>query len=94
MNAAANHGYIPRDGIATAEAINTGLWEAFSLDNTATLFLQTATSFFNGDPISGRWSIGPSSPKAQALGGLLGNATGKCNSATLLDVYHLLNFYL
>ena len=76
-----NHGYIPRDGIATAEAINTGLWEAFSLDKTATLFLQTATMFFNGDPISGRWSIGPSSPKAQIggpLGPLLGNATGIC----------------
>ena len=44
LNAAANHGYIPRDGIATFESINTGLWEAFSLDNTATIFLNTATS--------------------------------------------------
>ncbi|KAI5359743.1 putative chloroperoxidase [Septoria linicola] len=81
LNAAANHGYIPRDGIATAETINTGLWEAFSLDKTATLFLQTATMFFNGDPISGKWSIGPSSPKTNSLGAvgnLLGNATGIC----------------
>lgn len=81
LNAAANHGYIPRDGIATAEAINTGLWEAFSLDKTATLFLQTATMFFNGDPISGRWSIGPHDPRTGPLGpldGLLGNQTGIC----------------
>ncbi|KAM3420807.1 hypothetical protein BST61_g4052 [Cercospora zeina] len=81
LNAAANHGYIPRDGIATAETINTGLWEAYSLDGTATLFLQTATSFFNGDPISGRWSIGPHSPNTNSLGplgDLLGNETGIC----------------
>ncbi|PPJ58799.1 hypothetical protein CBER1_08236 [Cercospora berteroae] len=81
LNSAANHGYIPRDGIATPEAINTGLWEAFSLDGTATLFLNTATSFFNGDPFSGRWSIGPHSPKTNslgAIGNLLGNQTGIC----------------
>ncbi|KAE8445609.1 hypothetical protein EG329_013243 [Mollisiaceae sp. DMI_Dod_QoI] len=81
LNAAANHGYIPRDGIATAEAINTGLWEAFGLDKTATLFLQTATMFFDGDPLSGRWSIGYHSDKTQSLGvlgDLLGNETGIC----------------
>ncbi|XMA14106.1 hypothetical protein WAI453_006897 [Rhynchosporium graminicola] len=81
LNAAANHGYIPRDGIATAESINTGLWEAFGLDKTATLFLQTATMFFDGDPLSGRWSIGYHSDKTNSLGllgDLLGNQTGIC----------------
>ncbi|KAI9049361.1 hypothetical protein LZ554_006395 [Drepanopeziza brunnea f. sp. 'monogermtubi'] len=81
LNAAANHGYIPRDGIATARTINTGLWEAFGLDQTATLFLQTATMFFDGDPLSGRWSIGYHSDKTQSLGALgnfLGNETGIC----------------
>jgi hypothetical protein len=81
LNAAANHAYIPRDGIATAESINTGLWEAFNLDLTATLFLQTATMFFDGDPISGRWSIGTHSEKTNSLGALgdvLGNQTGIC----------------
>ena len=81
LNAAANHGYIPRDGIATSETINTGLWEAFGLDKTATLFLQTATMFFDGDPLSGRWSIGYHSDKTQSLGvvgDLLGNETGIC----------------
>ena len=68
LNAAANHGFIPRDGIATADTIEKGLWEAFSLDSTATIFLTTVTSFFNGDPISGRWSIGPHSDKTNSLG--------------------------
>jgi hypothetical protein len=54
----ANHGYLPRDGIATAEAVNTGLWEAFGLDKTATLFLQTATMFFDGRD-AGRFDITP-----------------------------------
>jgi hypothetical protein len=81
LNAAANHGYIPRSGIATAETIETGLWQAYSLDKTATIFLETATSFFNGDPISGRWSIGPHSDATNILGPtglLLGNETGIC----------------
>lgn len=81
LNAAANHGYLPRDGIATSEAINTGLWEAYGLDKTATLFLQTATMFFDGDPLSGRWSIGYHSDKTQSVpvvGDLLGNETGIC----------------
>lgn len=81
LNAAANHGFIPRNGIADAESINTGLWEAFGLDKTATLFLQTATQFFDGDPVSGRWSIGYHSDETQSLGvvgDLLGNETGIC----------------
>ncbi|KAF1818800.1 Cloroperoxidase [Dissoconium aciculare CBS 342.82] len=81
LNAAANHGYIPRDGIATAEAINTGLWEAFGLDASATLVLQAATMFFDGDPLSGRWSIGYHSDKTNSLGlvgDILGNQTGIC----------------
>lgn len=41
----------------------------------------TAYQFFNGDPFSGRWSIGPHSPKTNslgAIGNLLGNQTGIC----------------
>ncbi|KAF8857063.1 hypothetical protein BDZ45DRAFT_715078 [Acephala macrosclerotiorum] len=81
LNAAANHRYLPCDGIATAETVNTGLWEAFGLDKTATFFLQTATMFFDDDPVSGRWSIGYHSDKTQSLGivgDLSGNETGIC----------------
>ncbi|KJX95846.1 oxidase like protein [Zymoseptoria brevis] len=88
LNAAANHGYIPRSGIMTAEAINTGLWEAFSLDKTATIFLQTATMFFDGDPISGKWSIGRPPPNGLnslgALGDVLGKSSGICGGAAHL----------
>lgn len=88
LNAAANHGYIPRSGIMTAEAINTGLWEAFSLDKTATIFLQTATMFFDGDPISGKWAIGrPGNSNLNSLGvlgNLLGSASGICGGAAHL----------
>lgn len=34
LNAAANHGYLPHDGVATYETVQTGLWEAFGLDQS------------------------------------------------------------
>jgi hypothetical protein len=72
----------------TAEAINTGLWEAFSLDKTATIFLQTATMFFDGDPISGKWSIGRPPPSGLnslgPLGDILGKSSGICGGAAHL----------
>lgn len=52
QQAAANHNYLPRDGIATFETVQTGLWEAFGLDQTATEVLQQTTTFFVGDPIT------------------------------------------
>ncbi|KDE06593.1 hypothetical protein MVLG_03089 [Microbotryum lychnidis-dioicae p1A1 Lamole] len=79
LNAAANHGYLPRDGIATYAAVETGLWEAFGLDQTATQVLQQTTTFFDGDPITQKWSIGGFSPKTAALapvGDLLGLPLG------------------
>lgn len=81
LNAAANHGYLPRDGIATYQAVETGLWEAYGLDQTATQFLQQTTTFFDGDPLSQRWSIGYASDKTATLGplqSLLGDETGIC----------------
>ena len=82
LNAAANHNYLPRSGIATLEAVNTGLWEAFGLDNTATQFLQQTTTFFDGDPLSQKWSIGFASDDVSLLGPvqelLLGRPTGIC----------------
>jgi hypothetical protein len=48
---------------------------------SATQFLQQTTTFFDGDPLSQRWSIGYYSPKTAALGplqSLLGQETGIC----------------
>lgn len=81
LNAAANHGYIPRSGIATAETIMNGLFEAFSLSYDATTVLETATRFFDGNPLTGEWSIGYASSDVN-LGGpldLLGTPTGLCD---------------
>lgn len=69
LNAAANHGYIPRSGIATADSISQGLWQAFSLSLDATTFLETATRFFDGNPITGEWSIGPASSAVNLIDG-------------------------
>ncbi|CCE32967.1 hypothetical protein E4U09_004515 [Claviceps aff. purpurea] len=68
LNAAANHNYIPRDGIATLESINTGLWKAYGIDQTATLALHLITNFFDGDPLTQKWSIGYASHKVSGLG--------------------------
>lgn len=86
LNAAANHGYLPRDGIATYATINSGLWEAYGLDQTATQFLQQTTTLFDGDPLSQKWSIGYASDKVSLLGplagALLGTPTGICACKT------------
>lgn len=80
LNAAANHGYLPRSGIATADSIAQGLWEAFSLSVDATTFLETATRFFDGNPITGEWSIGYATDAvALPTGSTLGQITGICD---------------
>ncbi|MCJ1283377.1 hypothetical protein MMC26_002705 [Xylographa opegraphella] len=81
LNAAANHNYLPRNGIATYETVETGLFEAYGLDQSATQVLQQTTTFFDGDPASQRWSIGYHSDATSSLGplqGLLGEETGIC----------------
>ena len=82
LNAAANHGYLPRSGIATLDTIQAGLWEAYGLDYPTTLVLQQTTSFFDGDPLSQKWSIGYASHDVDALGilgeTLLGMPSGIC----------------
>lgn len=82
LNAAANHNYLPRSGVATYATVQTGLWEAYGLDQTATQLLQQTTTFFDGDPLSQKWSIGYASHDVGALGplgeALLGMPTGIC----------------
>lgn len=82
LNAAANHNYLPRDGIATRETVINGLHEAFGLGREATIFLETTTSFFDGDPVTGKWSIGGASDDTALLGDLqttlLGQESGIC----------------
>lgn len=81
LNAAANHGYLPRNGIADFASVETALFEAFGLDQTATEVLQQTTTFFDGDPITQKWSIGYHSDQTAALGpleSLVGYESGIC----------------
>lgn len=70
-------GFISRDGVVDRDDVINGIHKAVGLSQDATLFLQTATSFFNGDPISGKWSIGGYSPKVATLGALQESLLGK-----------------
>ncbi|KAG5913184.1 hypothetical protein E4U42_001389 [Claviceps africana] len=82
LNAAANHNYIPRSGIATLESIGKGLWEAYGLDETASLTLHLIATVMDGDILSQKWSIGYASHDVGSLGPigerLLGVPSGLC----------------
>jgi hypothetical protein len=58
LNAAANHGFIPRNGLLTTAQTVQGLGEAYSMSTDLTLFLAVLATALAGDPVSNRWSIG------------------------------------
>lgn len=58
LNAAANHGYLPRSGIVTPVQLLVGLWEAFSLSPDMAQFLGFMSFAFQGDPAHMTLSIG------------------------------------
>ncbi|UZJ54596.1 hypothetical protein CBS101457_003916 [Exobasidium rhododendri] len=82
LNALANHGFISRTGVVTREDIILGLTNAVGLSKEAAVFLETTTSFFDGDPVSGRWSIGGHDVRVATAGALqeslLGETSGIC----------------
>lgn len=82
LNALANHGLISRSGILTTEDVIYGLVNATGLSMDATTFLHTTTTFFDGDPITGRFSIGGYDSRVSAGGplqdDLLGKPSGLC----------------
>ncbi|KAG7005412.1 sister chromatid cohesion protein pds5 [Physcia stellaris] len=75
LNAAANHGFLPRSGITTIAASVTGLAQAYGLGNDLAAVLSAAAVALTGDPTSGTWSIGGSYVPA-LLGNLLSNPSG------------------
>jgi Peroxidase, family 2 len=84
LNAAANHNYIPHNGIVDKNAIINGMNEAFNFDLGPAAFIFAVDLIFDGDPLSGRFSIGFHSPLTQSipiLGNLLGNESGKSTPA-------------
>ncbi|KAI8939510.1 hypothetical protein NX059_003281 [Plenodomus lindquistii] len=58
LNAAANHGFIPRNGILTAQQTADGLEAAYNMSPELGLVLAVIATAVSGDPVTTRWSIG------------------------------------
>ncbi|KAF8192280.1 Chloroperoxidase [Mycena galopus ATCC 62051] len=77
MNTLANHGYIPRNGIATFEDITLAMVEAYNLEINFGAFLVAANMLLRGNPFVNKISIGGVSPLVPPLPGNIGsNVTG------------------
>ncbi|KAJ7027363.1 hypothetical protein C8F04DRAFT_1103435 [Mycena alexandri] len=73
MNTLANHGYIPRNGIASFEEIVTGAMEAFNVQAGLMEFITAANMMMRGNPFVNKVSIGGSSPLVPSLPGNIGS---------------------
>ncbi|SMR43126.1 unnamed protein product [Zymoseptoria tritici ST99CH_1E4] len=73
LNAAANHGFLPRNGKATAQQTADGLGAAYNMSPELAIFLATYAALISGDPATGTWSIGAGFPGTVPL---LSNPTG------------------
>jgi len=83
LNAAANHGFLPRNGIVNMEQsvflrsvfvcvllmilAIRGLADAYNVAQDQSLFLYVVSTALSGDPIAGTWSIGGSFPASVPL---------------------------
>lgn len=76
LNAAANHGYLNRNGVSSIPNTIQGLDEAYGMSLDLAAFLSAFAVIFNGDPVAGTWSIGGPPPANLISGGLLGQADG------------------
>ncbi|USW57809.1 Putative chloroperoxidase [Septoria linicola] len=74
LNAAANHNYLPRNGIANTEQTTRGLAQAFGMSPDLAIFLAILSIAIAGDPVAGTWSIGGEYQPTVPL--LTGRATG------------------
>ncbi|KAJ5054164.1 uncharacterized protein L3040_000446 [Drepanopeziza brunnea f. sp. 'multigermtubi'] len=84
LNAAANHGFIPHNGIGTVTQFATGLQQAYNMDIPLSTVLATIGVALTGDVLGGTWSIGgPYS--AGLLGSLLSSPKGLSYSHNLYE---------
>ncbi|KAG2004150.1 hypothetical protein CC2G_002741 [Coprinopsis cinerea AmutBmut pab1-1] len=58
LNTLANHGYLPRSGIATPAQIVQAVMEGFNMENTFAKFVTYAAFLVDGNPITNLMSIG------------------------------------
>ncbi|KAI1741822.1 hypothetical protein F4680DRAFT_63304 [Xylaria scruposa] len=78
LNAMANHGYLPHNGIGTIDDFISGTMAAFGMGVDLATFLAVYGAVFDGDLTS--YSIGGPAPSLLGLGGLLGEPTGLSGS--------------
>ncbi|KAJ7935207.1 Chloroperoxidase [Mycena leptocephala] len=77
MNTLANHGYIPRNGIASFEQIVLAMMEAFNLELNFGLGMAANNMLTRGNPFANKISIGGASPLVPPLPGKIdGPVTG------------------
>ncbi|CAK4010345.1 Aromatic peroxygenase [Lecanosticta acicola] len=62
LNAAANHGFLPRNGILTTQQTIDGLAQAFGMAADIAAGLAVLAILLEGDPIALTWSIGGAYP--------------------------------
>lgn len=76
LNAAANHGYIPHNGVGSITDFIDGTYKAYGMATDLAGFLAVYGAVFDGDLLS--WSIGgaPDSALVDLTAGLLGQPTG------------------
>ncbi|KAH6905638.1 Chloroperoxidase [Coprinopsis sp. MPI-PUGE-AT-0042] len=77
LNTLANHGYLPRSGVATPQEIITAVMEGFNMENRIAVFVTYAAFIVDGNPITNLMSIGGKTirtgidpPKPAIVGGL------------------------
>jgi hypothetical protein len=73
---AANHGFLPHNGIPTIADTVTGLRTAYNMNEDLSLFLAVVAVALAGDAVTQTWSIGGEYSPALSLGGLLGQPVG------------------
>ncbi|RWA09762.1 heme-thiolate peroxidase [Xylaria grammica] len=78
LNAMANHGYLPHNGVGTIEDLISGTAEAFGMGIDIATILAIYGAIFDGDLKS--FSIGGPAPSLLGLGGLLGEPRGLSGS--------------
>ncbi|KAJ5648442.1 hypothetical protein N7490_004814 [Penicillium lividum] len=75
LNAAANHGYLPRSGIASIEETVSGLNKLYNMGLDLGAVLAAYAVVIDGDLLGGTWSIGGPQP-SDPLEGILGTGQG------------------
>jgi len=76
LNAAANHGYLPRSGIASIEETVSGLGAAYALTPEISAALAAYAVAITGNVAETVWSIGGPLPTDSLTGALLGTGQG------------------